>query len=191
MNARHATQGLFIVSAALWGTSARASTGTECAEVPVQTGVSCNVTFYCYGGPDGGCDPDVNCQPVYGQAQVCSQVELATTPVAVYRSHNQGSHYYSTSTGVPAGYVSEGEVFSLANDTYLGAVAVNGLNSGQGYMFPTNDSTAIADVPNLQSLYFFFNPMLGDSLFTTNPNDANAYPCIPAGCNYDPVTNQC
>jgi len=196
MKIRQAARVIVVAAVVATAASAEASTQTECVWVYQQTGVNCSTTVNCSQpiqgqAPGDNCDVTVNCQPTYGQVEHCSQAEVPTTPVPVFRFYNGREHLYSTQSSPPAGYWDEGEVFSLANDSYLGAVAFHGLYSGQGYLFPTNDSEAISSVAGLTPLYIFYNPTLGDTFFTVNPSDVNAFPCIPAGCNYDPATNIC
>jgi hypothetical protein len=182
-----------IAAALVLSAPAGASTQAECFTVTVQTGVQCNTTINCdvtAGGED--CDPDTDCEPEYGPVQECGPEEVATTPVAVYRFDDGASHViFSTTDSPPAGYGDVGRVFSLANDGYLGATAFTGLSPGQGILFPSSDTAAQNAIPGLATLYAYYNPSTGSTLYTVNQNDANALPCVPAGCTYNPATYVC
>jgi hypothetical protein len=107
----------------------------------------------------------------------CSWQELATTPVKVYRSHNAwNQHQYRTDTSLASGYVSDGVVFSLANDSAWGAVKYSYLNWGAGFYFSNP-----ASIPNLVPLYAFTNPARTDALYTTDPYGGRAFPCTITG----------
>jgi hypothetical protein len=155
----------FVVAAV--STTASASTQVETVCDSEQTGENCDCQPLWDGGPI-----QCYCTPVY--SEVCRQVTVEvgpTTPTPVYRFFDGKHHVYSTSDNPPAGYSDEGVKFHIANDGAYGGVEFASLSSGQGWIFPDSDTTAVSMDAGLQELYLFHNIATGDNLFTLDPND--------------------
>lgn len=153
------------------GKSDQPSTQQYCNQVYVQTGADCSSDAEC---DQGGCIyGPTTCTPTYDYITVCHTQEEPTTPVLVYGSHNPTNldYQYRTDPGVSTGYVSDGVVFSLANDNYMGGAPFTSLDSGTGYYFPQNT------IPYLVPLYEFWNPARSDKFFSLDPNGASSLPC--------------
>jgi hypothetical protein len=167
-----------------------ASSIRTCSNISVQTGVDCHAvgSGSCTGPQD--CDaPDVECDPTYDVIQVCGNgQEQATTPVQVHASYNPSTygHQYRTDTSLSNGYEAQGVVFSLANDTYAGAISFSGLQSGAGYYFSVPQA-----IPYLVPLYGFWNPDRSDDIYSLNPNANSSLPCNVHGNPSGPPTLDC
>lgn len=127
--------------------------------------------------------PTVTCTPENSQS-ICQYQEEVWTPNTVYRSFNGTNHAYGTSLVPRAGYTLEGEVFTLANDSYGGAVQFPMIDGATLYDYPPDDSSALSADPNLIPIYRYYNPTYADYFFTTDQSEVSQFPCTPPGCGF-------
>jgi hypothetical protein len=178
--------------------SARASEAYVCHQMPSE---DCDVDQDCgplYDDPPSGCDPTGGyCaqNPIVCNAPVttctyqngtatCGYQDVISTPAVVWRSFNGETHAYTAQAAPPQGYYLEGNVFTLANDGYGGAVEFPLTGGGPLFYYPVGDSGALSADPELTPLYRFYNPTYGDYLYTTDPTEAQSFPCTPARCGF-------
>ncbi len=183
--------------------SAHASLVLICGFMPTE---DCDVDQDCgllYEERPSSCDPyPENCpfNPIACNAATlrctttnnysCSYQDVVATPTTIYRSFNGSKHAYTASLVPPSGYELDGVAFNMANDSYGGALPFSA-DSGTVYYYPPDDTSALAADPDLVPLYRFYNPTYGDMMLTTDPNEAQYYPCTSGYCAFYAPNGPC